>query len=81
MELPVPRGRLPHLVGKERKTIQTLEDRLGVIIRVIDGLGETALVLVVGPLDRLEVARRVMEIVSLGARSLFDRLTRFPPLG
>ena len=51
------------------------------IIGVMDGSGETALVLVVWPLDRLEVARRVVEIVSLGARSLLDRLYRPRPPG
>ena len=81
MELPIPKDRLPHLVGKGGKTIQSLEDRLGVIIGVMDGSGEMALVSVVGPLDQLEVTRRVVEIVSLGARSLLDGLYRSPPLG
>ena len=81
IELPVPRDHLPHLVTRGGKTIRGLENRLGVIIGVMDGSGETALVLVVGPLDRLEVARRVVEIMSLGARSFLDRLHRTPPLG
>ena len=51
MELLVHKGRLPHLVGKGGKIIRGLEGRLGVIIGVIDGSGEMALLLVVGPLD------------------------------
>ena len=81
MELPIPRDRLPLLVAKEGKTICSLEDRLGVIIGGKNGSGETTLVSVVGPLDQLKVAERVVEIVSLGARFLLDRLHRGPPPG
>ena len=81
MELPAPRDRLLHLVGIGGKAIRSLEDRLGVIIWVMDRSGEMALVLVVGHLDRLMVAKQVVEIVSLGARSLLDRLHRPPAPG
>ena len=43
----------------------------------IFGLG-TPLVSMVGPLARLELARRVVEIVFKGANSLLDRL-KWPP--
>ena len=78
LELPVPQACLPHLIGKKGKTIRHLEDRLGVVLGVTDGPGGCALVSVVGPLARLELARRVVEIVSKGVNSLLDRL-QWPP--
>ena len=81
LELSVPQARLPHLIGKRGQFIRFLEDKLGVIIGVMDSPGEMAVVSVVGPVERLEMARRVVEIASMGARSFLDRLHWPPPTG
>ena len=47
---------------------------MGVVLGVTDGPDGCAVVSMVGPLARLELARRVVEIVSKGANSLLDRL-------
>ena len=78
LELSVPRSCLPHLIGKRGSFIHLLENKLGVIIGVMDGPGEVALVSLVGPNGRLELARKVVEIASKGARSFLDRL-QWPP--
>ena len=77
----VPQACLPHLIGKEGKNIRHSENRLGVVLGVTNGSDSCAEVCVVGPLARLELARRVVEIVSKGANSLLDRLEWRPSLG
>ena len=81
LEPPVPQACLPHLIGKKRKNIRHLEDKLGVVLGVMDGPDGCAVISVVGPLARLEMARRVVEIVSKGSSSLLDRLEWPPPPG
>ena len=81
LELPVPQACLPHVIGKRGKNIRHLEDKLGVVLGVMDGIDGCAVISVVGPLARLEMARRVVEIVSKGGSSLLDRLEWPPPPG
>ena len=78
LELHVPQSCLPHLIGKKGSFIRVLENKLGVIIGVMDGPRELATVSLVGPIERLELAGRVVEIVSKGARSFLDHL-QWPP--
>ena len=54
---------------------------MGVVLGVTDGPDGCAVVSMVGPLARLELAKRVVEIVSKGANSLLDRLEGPPSLG
>ena len=58
-----------------------LEERLGVIIGVMDTEEDGAIVSVIGPLDRLVVARRVIELISKGARTLLERWDWNVPVG
>ena len=78
LELRVFRGNLPHLIGKNGRYIRHLENKLGVILGVMDRSEGCAVVSVVGPSGRLELARKVVEIASKGARSFLDRL-QWPP--
>ena len=81
LELPVPQSRLPHLIGKRGRFIRHLENKLGVILGVMDSPGDSVVVSVVGPIGRLEMARKVVEIASKGARSFLDHLHWPPPPG
>ena len=73
-ELPISSRALPHLIGKRGRTIRRLESALGVLLGVMDMSGDSAIVSVVGPRDRVVGARRIIELVSKGARSLLDHL-------
>ena len=46
---------------------------MGVTIGVMDEDGDAAIVSLVGPMDPLVVARRIVELFSKGARTLLDR--------
>ena len=81
LELPVPQASLPHLIGKRGRFIRHLENKLGVILGVMDSPRDLAVVSVVGPIGKLEVARKVVEIASKGARSFLDHLHWPPPVG
>ena len=61
--------------------IWLLEERLGVVIGVMDLGEEGALVSLLGPPDRLLVARRVVELVSKGFRTLLERWDWNPSFG
>ena len=73
LELPIKRPSIPHLIGKQGRQIRFLEEKLGVIIGVMDEEGDAAIVSLVGPMDHLVVARRIVELFSKGARTLLDR--------
>ena len=81
VELPIRRSSIPHLIGVRGQRIRMLEERLGVILGVLDLGEEGALVSVLGPLDRLPVARRVVELVSKGVRTLLERWDWDPSSG
>ena len=68
-ELPIRRSSIPHLIGVRGYQIWLLEERLGVVIGVMDLGEEGALVSLLGPPDCLLVARRVVELVSKGVRT------------
>ena len=72
-ELPIRRSSIPHVIGVRGRQIRLLEERLGVVIGVMDLGEEGALVSLLGPSDRLLVARRVIELVSKGVRTLLER--------
>ena len=63
------------------RKIRLLEERLGVVIGVMDLGEEGALVSLLGPTDRLLVARRVVELVSKGFRTLLERWDWDPSSG
>ena len=56
--------------------INLIEDLMGVVLGVGDGVGETVTVTLFGPKDRLAWARQVVLCVTKGARSLIDRIKK-----
>ena len=81
IELPIRRSSIPHVIGARGRQIRLLEERLGVITGVMDTEEDGAIVSVIGPLDRLVVARRVIELISKGARTLLERWDWNVPAG
>ena len=81
IELPIRGPSIPHLIGVRGRQIQLLEERLGVIIGVMDLGEEGALVSLLGPADCLLVARQVVELVSKGVRTLLERWDWDPSSG
>ena len=57
IELPIQRSCIPHIIGTRGRQIRLLEERLGVILGVMDVGEEGAIVSLIGPVDRLLVAR------------------------
>ena len=80
-ELPIRRSSIPHIIGVRGHKIRLLEERLGVVIGVMDLGEEGALASLLGPADRLLVARRVVELVSKGVRTLLERWDWDPSSG
>ena len=72
---------IPHIIGVRGRQIRLLEERLGVVVGVMDVGEEGALVSLLGPADRLLVARRVVELVSKGVRTLLERWDWDPSFG
>ena len=66
---------IPHLVGRGGRMINLIENLMGVVLGVGDGEGETVMVTLFGPKDRLAWASQVVLCVAKGARSLIHRLT------
>ena len=74
-EFPVPQAAVPHLVGKGGRTVREAEDRLGVIIGIIDAINDQeAAVTLVGPRENVEVAQVVLGLLAKGVRSALSRL-------
>ena len=72
IELLIRRSSIPHIIGTRGRQIRLLEERLGVIIGVMDVGEEGAIVSLIGPAEHLLVARRVVELVSKGVRTLLE---------
>ena len=81
IELPIRRSSIPHIIGTRGRQIRLLEERLGVIIGVMDVGEEGAIVSLIGPAEHLLVARRVVELVSKGVRTLLERWDWAPSTG
>ena len=81
IELPIRRSSIAHIIGDRGRQVRLLEERLGVLIGVMDLGEEGALVSLTGPTDRLLLARRVVELVSKGVRTLLDRWDWVPSAG
>ena len=81
IELPIWRSSIPHIIEKRGRHIRLLEERLGIIIGVMDVGEEGAIVSLIGQVDRLLVARRVVELVSKGVRTLLERWDWAPSIG
>ncbi len=73
-EVAVPKRAVPHLVGKGGSMIRSLEDHLGIIVGVADGVDEGAIVTLFGPAPRIEAARPILEGVGKGAWSRVSRI-------
>ena len=80
-ELPIRRSSIPYLIGVRGRQMRLLEERLGVIIGVMDLGEEGALVSLLGPVDCLLVARRVVELLSKGVWTLLERWDWDPSSG
>ena len=77
-ELEVARASVPHLVGRGGRTVADLEETLGIIIGIADSQNENrALVTLIGPKDRLQAAKHVVEATAKGASSLLSRIKGF----
>ena len=74
-ELQVPRSSVPHLVGRGGRTIELIENVLGLIVGVGDGGDGQARVTLWGPKDRLDGGKQVVDCVVQGGRSLLCRLS------
>ena len=74
-EVPVPQTAVPHLVGKGGRTIREAEDRLGIILDIMDAnSGREAVVSIVGPPAKVAVAAAVLPILAKGSRTVLSRL-------
>ena len=71
----MPRSSVPHLVGRGGRTIELIENLLGIIVGVGDGGEGEARVTLWGPRDRLDGGRQVIDCVVRGGRSLLRRLS------
>ena len=81
IELPIRRSSIAHVIGARGRQVRLLEERLGVLIGVMDLGEEGGIVSLTGPTDRLLLARRVVELVSKGVRTLLDRWDWVPSAG
>ena len=72
IELAIHRIAVPHSVGKQSRQIQELELKLGVLLRVMELDGESAIVSVIRPADRLLVAQRVVEFATKDSRTCLN---------
>ena len=70
---------VPHLIGRGGRGVRRMEEKLGVIIGIMDSnkKGGLATVTVLGPPPRVEYAKVVIGWISKGMRNLIDRI---PPL-
>ena len=80
--VPVPKGAVPHLVGKGGATIRRIEELIGIIIGVMDGQDGQATVSLVGPQQRVAAARSLIQAAAGGGawsllRRIQDRGTLF----
>ena len=75
-EVTVPRNAVPHLVGRKGQTMRAAEDALGVLIGVIDGTDDQAIVTLIGPLAQVVLAMEVITALAVGARSISTRLIK-----
>ena len=70
---------VPHLIGRGGRGVRRMEQKLGVIIGIMDSnkKGGFATVTVLGPAPRVEYAKVVIGWISKGMHSLIDRLPPF----
>ena len=79
--VPVPKGVVPHLVGKGGATIRKIEELIGVIIGVMDGQDGQAQISVVGPQPKVAAARQlILAAAGGGVSSLLRRIKDRGPL-
>ena len=75
-EVTVPRSAVSHLVGRRGQTVWAAEDALGVLIGIIDGTDDQAIVTLIGLLLQVVLAREVITALVVGARSILTRLIK-----
>ena len=73
-EVQVPRAAVPHVVGRAGRIVREAEEKLGVIIGIMDLKNGEALVTVLGPQDHVDAACTVVQWLAKGARSVLTRL-------
>ena len=79
--VPVPKGVVPHLVGKGGATIRKIEELIGVIIGVMDGQDGQAQISLVGPQQKVAAARQlIIAATGGGVWSLLRRIKDRGPL-
>lgn len=75
-EFPVPQAAVQHLVGRGGRTVRKAKDRLGVIIGIIDAVNDQeAEVTLVGPREKVEIARVALGLLGKGVSSALSRLS------
>lgn len=72
--IEVTRASVPHLVGRRGRGIRAVEDKLGLIMGLIDEPGGVATVTLIGPNAKLAVGEAVVRALALGARSVLHRI-------
>lgn len=74
----VAQSAVPHLLGRGGRVARRVEEKLGVIMGIMDGTrGGSATVTLCGPPSHLEPAKVVIKMLEKGMRSILDRLPRF----
>ena len=74
--MTVPHSAIPHLVGHRGETVWMAEDALGVLVGIIDGTDDQAIVTLIGPLAQVVLAKEVVTVLAVGARSILTRLIK-----
>ena len=67
-EVTILRSALPHLMGRRGQTVQVAEDALGVLIGIIDGTNDQAIVILIGLLSQVVLAKEVITALAVGSR-------------
>lgn len=79
IELPIHRVAVPRSVGEQNRQIQELELKLGVLLGVMELDGESAIVSVIGPADRLLVAQRGVESATKDSCTFLNHWPQISP--
>ena len=73
-EVTAPQSAIPHLVGLKGQAIQHTENSLGVLIGIMDGIGNETIVTLIRPLAQVESPRDIIAALAVGPRLVLTRL-------
>ena len=73
-EVTVLQSAIPHLVGCGGQAVQQTENSLGVLIGIMDGIGNQGTVTLIRPLVQVEIARDIIAALAVSARSVLTKL-------